>query len=303
MAPTIRVAALSMAHEYRKPASREDNLRHVAESVADIAYLRPDLVALPEIYPTAGLSGDEQSAAHDTEQIQDLARRYRTHVVGSLNLNRDGRRYNTAVFVDRDGEIVGRYDKVHPTEGEMANGISPGTHGQPPVRTELGTLGALICFDANWPRDWEALAARGASLVVFPSAFPGGRLLEALALQNSICVVPATWGLFSGIIDNTGRWLARTDRYAHWVWADVNLGRAVFHLDFQWERIRDIRRKYGPRIRAETFHQEALFTLEPLDGDLAMDDVIAEFGLVTYRDYIARATAAQDVARPSGERA
>jgi len=297
MRRTIRIATVSMAHEQRRPTSIDDNLSYVTECVAEVTLLQPDLIALPEVFPTAGLDGDRQSAAHDTQFVQELARRHGTYIVGSLSLERDGRLYNTAVFVDREGRIVGRYEKVHPTEGELERGISPGAHGQPLVETDLGVLGALICFDANWHGDWADLAARGAQLIVFPSAFPGGRLLEALALLNAVHVVPSTWTLHSGVIDNTGRWVARTDRFSRWVAADINLGRTVFHWDFQGERLRDIRRAYGPRVRIETFGPEALFTLEPVDPDLSIDDIIAEFDLVTHRDYIARATAAQDLAR------
>jgi len=296
----IRVASISMAQEVRKPRTSDDNLRYVEEVVEELAPIRPDLVALPEIFPTAALDGDAQRGPQTTDLIQELARRHRTFMVGSLYLERDGRRYNTALVVDREGMIVGRYDKVHPTEGEIAGGISPGVHGQHPVQTEIGAIGMEVCFDANWPRDWEEQAADGAQLIVFPSAFPAGRLIESLALTYGVFVVPSVWSLHSGIIDNTGRWVAKTDRFSRWAAAEIDLERTVFHWDQQGQRIKDIIRKYGSRIYVETYGPEALFVLEPADADLAIDDIIAEYDLVTYRDYIARATAAQDVAREEG---
>jgi beta-ureidopropionase len=297
MSHRIRVASISMAQELRRPQCAEDNLRYVAEVVEELAPIRPDLVALPEIYPTAVLGGDDQRGPQDSALIQELARKYRTYMVGSMYLERDGRRYNTALVVDRDGEIVGRYDKVHPTEGEIAGGIAPGVHGQPPVETEVGTIGMQVCFDANWPRDWEGQAAAGADLVVFPSAFPAGRLIESLALTYGVFIVPSVWTLHSGIIDNTGRWVAKTDRFRRWAAATIDLERTVYHWDQQGQRIVDIVKKYGPRIHVETYGPEALFVLEPASEDVSIPEITREFGLITYRDYIARATAAQDVAR------
>ncbi len=297
MVHTIRVASVSMSHELRKPQSPEDNLRYVTEVVAELAPLRPDLVALPEIFATAGLGSGGERLPQSVEPLQELARRHHTYMVGSLYLERDGRRYNTAVVVDRDGNVLGGYDKIHPTEGEIEGGIAPGAPNQPPIRTEIGTIGLQICFDANWPAGWASQVADGADLIVFPSAFPGGRLLEALAIGYSVWVVPSVWSLHSGVIDNMGRWVARTDRFARWASADINLQRTVFHWDFQGPRVKDVVAKYGRRVNVETFGPEALFTLEPTDPDLSIAEIIGEFGLVTYRDYIARATAAQDAAR------
>ncbi len=297
MVHTIRVASVSMAHEQRRPQSMEDNLRYVAEVVDELAPTRPDLVALPEIFMTAGLGSNGERLPQSLEPLQDLARRYQTTMVGSLYLERDARRYNTAVVVDPHGQFLGSYDKVHPTEGEIAGGITPGAHGQAPVRTALGTIGIQICFDANWPQGWADAVQDGAQLIVFPSAFPGGRLLEGLALCNSVWVVPSVWSLHSGIIDNMGRWVAHTDRFTRWAVAEVNLQRTVFHWDMQGHRVKDIVARYGPRIRIETYGPEAVFTLQPDDPDLPIAQIIQEFELVPYRDYIARAAAAQDASR------
>ena len=297
MAHKIRVASVSMAHELRRPLSREDNLRYLADVLDELAPIAPDLVALPEIFATAGLGGTGERLPQSAAPLQELACKHHTYVVGSLYLEREGRRYNTALVVNREGAIVGGYDKIHPTEGEIEGGIAPGAPEQRPVRTELGTIGLQICFDANWPAGWASQVADGADLIVFPSAFPGGRLLEGLALAFSVWVVPSVWSLHSGIIDNTGRWVAHSDRFARWVSAEVNLDRTVFHWDFQGDRVKDIVHKYGSRVSVETFDPEALFSLEPNHPDLSISEIIQEFELVTYRDYIGRATAVQDAAR------
>jgi len=297
----IRIASVSMAQELRRPENVGDNLAYIEETVAAISPLQPDLIVLPEVFPTAGLPSGDAAIPQDPETIQRLATRYDTHVAGSLYEARDGQVYNTLVVADRKGVIVGRYDKIHPTENEIARGVTPGQRMQSPIETDLGLLGAQICFDANWPQDWQDQVAQGAEMIMFSSAFPGGQILEALALLNTVYVVPAIWSLHSGIIDNTGRWLVQTDRFSRWVSAVIDLDRTVFHWDFQGDRLGEIRAKYGPRVQIETYGPEAWFVLQSHDPDVSVADIAAEFALVTYREYIRRATMAQDAARPKTE--
>jgi len=262
--------------------------------VAEIASIKPDLICLPEVFPVAGLDKAEKVSEKDTELLCNLAKKYCTYIIGSVYERRGGKVYNTALVTDRKGDIIGRYDKIHPTEGEMKEGVLPGKKEQSPVKTDFGTVGIQICFDANWPPEWQDSVERGADLIVFSSAFPAGTILNSLAVLNKVYIVPAIWSLHSGIIDNTGRWVVQTDRFSLWVWAEIDLERTVFHWDYQGDKVKAIRRKYGDKLKIETFGPEAWFVLEPTVPDISISDVAREFKLVTYRDYIKRATGAQD---------
>lgn len=287
-----------MAYESRKAQKREDNLNYISRTVAEIAKIKPDLIALPEVFPGVGLDPKEKILGPGKELMVDLARKYQTCIVGSLYEKRGGKIYNTALVVDRKGGIAGRYDKIHLFGPEMTeHGVTPGRKDQLPIKTDIGTIGVQVCFDANWPHEWERLVDTGAELIVFSSAFPGGKILDSLALLNKVYVVPATWSLDSGIINNTGQWVVKTDRFSWWVWSEIDLERTVFHWDFQETKTREIAKKYGNKIKIECFGSEAWFVLEPNDREISIDKIIKEFKLVTYRDYIKRATTAQDKER------
>ncbi len=293
----MRVAAVSMAIEYRKIRKLEDNLRYIEDTFSDISNIKPDLVCLPEIFYCAGINIDERKNLYDKEIkifLRDLSSKYKTYIAASVFEKRKGNLYNTCLFLNRKGEIVGRYDKIHPTELEIKKGIKPGNKSQKPVRTEFGLFAAQICFDANWYQEWERFARIGVKLIVFSSAYPAGRILNSIALLNNIYIVASTWELKTGIIDNTGNWRVKTDRFSWWVWRDINLEREVFHPDFQREKIRDILKEYGEKIKIETFGDEALFTIEPISKDVKIKDIIKKYKLVTYREYIERATKVQD---------
>jgi len=297
MARKIRVATISLAYELRKASNRQDNYEYMRKCFAEIAPLKPDLVCLPEVWPMYGLAEHIAPCPEDMTVMRELARKHRTYVVGSIHEKRKNGLYNTAPIIGRDGKILGRYDKIHPVETELEMGIVSGRKDQRPVKTDIGTIGVQICFDVNWPQESEFLADQGTEILVFSSAFPAGTILTALATLYQYYIIPAIWTYDSGIIDNTGRWIAKTDRLMWWVCREINLDRTVFHWDFQDHRLKDIRKKYGNKVKIEVFGPEGWFVLEP-EGDLSIETVKKEFGLVTYREYIKRATGKQDKARP-----
>ncbi len=282
-----------MANELRGGDAEDEgkNLEFVSTVLAEISAIKPDMVCLPEVF--AFLWKKEKTRGAGREFMREASRKYGIYLAGSVHEERDDRLYNTALLFDPGGEIAGRYDKVHPTEGELEFGISPGAPGQAPAETRFGKVGLRICFDANWHKDWEELADTGARLVLFLSAFPGGRILEALAILNHVHVAASIWTLHSGVIDNTGRWLARSSKEKSWAWADVELERSVFHLDFQEGKLEAVGKRYGAGLKIEIHRPEGWFVLEPVSPSVSIGDVIREFGLVTFRDYMKRATKAQ----------
>jgi len=292
----MKVATVSMAIEYRKIRKIEDNLKYIEDVFSDISNIKPDLVCLPEIFYYTGINIDERRdySKEIKNFLKTLSSKYKTYIAASVYEKRKGNLYNTCLFLNRKGEIVGRYDKIHPTEPEIEKGIKPGSKNQKAVKTEFGLLAAQICFDANWREEWERFVRMGVKLIIFSSAYPGGKILNSIALLNNVYIVASTWALKTGIVDNTGNWMVKTDRFSWWVWREVNLEREVFHRDFQGEKLRDILKEYGDKIKIETFGDEGLFTIEPVSKDIKIKDIIRKYKLVTYKEYIERATKVQD---------
>jgi len=118
--------------------------------------------------------------------------------------------YNTALVLDRRGQIVGKYRKRFAFWGfpEDPAGYGGGTSGAaarargdasdaaacppPPVfDTDFGRIGVLICFDINFTELWMHLAARGVRIVFWPSMYPAGSLVSSLARVFQITIVSA----------------------------------------------------------------------------------------------------------------
>jgi len=122
---TTRIVAAS-------PPTIEANTKLMADMLERLGPEKPDFVLLSENLNTRGVKGPLAEKAQTipgplTEMLAAKARRFRTHVITTL-LERDGNRfYNTAVLLDRDGRLAGKYRKVHLTIGEMESGLTPGS--------------------------------------------------------------------------------------------------------------------------------------------------------------------------------
>ena len=88
----------------------------------------------------------------------------------------------------RDGELIGRYDKMFPTIPELEKGVIPGTVA-PAFETDVGMVGLMICFDLNFPEVRVALKQSKPDLVVFSSMYRGGLQAQALAYELHSFVV------------------------------------------------------------------------------------------------------------------
>ena len=108
-----------------------------------------------------------------------------------------GRFYNTAVVIDADGTVAGRYRKVHVPDIPLWREkyyFSPGDMGFPVFDTRYGKIGVQLCWDVFFPEGFRALALKGAQLIVVPtaaafsSALRWERMLASAATANGVYV-------------------------------------------------------------------------------------------------------------------
>ena len=170
----------------------------------------PDIVCLPEVFPFANLTGPEPSLAESSEApigpfsrpFAEFAEKHKCHVVCPIHTVANGRYYNAAVFIDRHGQYVGQYQKMHPTVGEMDSGIAPGA-AQPPVfKTDIGALGAGVGFlllgylswkwlKTFWPTKHVHACSVIANRVIFNRR--SGPKIAILSLSIHVMAVVIAW--------------------------------------------------------------------------------------------------------------
>jgi len=274
----------------------------IAGLLEEAARAKPDLVALPEFCNVLGLSmqqcieNAEPIPGPTSEVVSEVAAKHGMYVVLPIP-ERDGDRlYNTAALIGRDGSLVGTYHKYQPTIGEIEAGILPGEDA-PAFETDFGRVGCAICFDLKFIEVGQRLAANRARLVVFASMFIGGQRLEHWA-RDWGCYVLSCCPARSYVVDMSGRYLAQTGREINQVAAGlvppiasavINMDREFFHLDTNQNKFPDILRKYGPGVEIVIDYPEAHFTLASNMDDVTVDDLIREFELEPWLDYLNRA--------------
>ena len=291
--PIVRVVTVSQAGLPYEP--RHDLLEPTLARLDQSAVFHPDIACLPEMFPNRD---PEPVPGPVTERLSAWARGHSSYVIFGMRTKKGDRIYNTAVLLDRQGQIIGQYNKIHPTEGEIQEGTTPGDDVDPPVfKTDFGMIGIQICFDVNWREKWQRLKQQGAQIIFWPSAYPAALQLPALALSNEVYVVSSTNGGPSSIYDITGEALASTGAHQEWVGTSLPLGKRLFETDYNAEKIPTIQRDYGSRVEVVWHHNSDWITIASLDPQLTMNDIIAKYGLLPLQEYFARSTRTINEAR------
>jgi predicted amidohydrolase len=173
--------------------------------------------------------------------------------------------YNTAVLIDREGNVAGKYRKTHLPEAETMWGITPGST-YPVFETDFGRVGIQVCYDNFFPEVARALALNGAEIIVLP-IWGDGRdddrtwdvMARARAIDNAVYFVASNYSQKrSLIVDPWGHILADTAGEHGVIVQQVDLDARVLRrwlsvgCDGEWQRLfRDERRPstYGPIVR------------------------------------------------------
>jgi len=161
----------------------DDNKRRLAEGIARAAALGAELVVLQELHNSLYFCDIEDVSRFDlaesipgpsTDFYGSLARQHNVVLVTSLFERRAaGLYHNTAVVLERDGSIAGKYRKMHipddPAYYEKFY-FAPGDLGFQPIDTSVGRLGVLVCWDQWYPEAARLMALQGAELLIYPTA-------------------------------------------------------------------------------------------------------------------------------------
>ncbi len=164
-------------------ADREDNKRRLAAKIRKVAAEGAELVVLQELHNGLYFCQEENVDTFDqaepipgpsTEFYGALAKELGVVIVTSLFERRaTGLYHNTAVVLEKDGSIAGKYRKMHiPDDPGYYEKFyfTPGDLGFQPIQTSLGRLGVLVCWDQWYPEAARLMALAGAELLIYPTA-------------------------------------------------------------------------------------------------------------------------------------
>lgn len=179
MKDTLRLALIQTTCD----ASAQDNLAALSNEIIRARQQGAQLVVLPELHNHPYFCQNENPDYFDlaesipgptTDSLGKLAREQQIVIVASLFERRaSGLFHNTAVVIDTDGSIAGRYRKMHiPDDPGYYEKFyfTPGDLGFQPISTSVGKLGILVCWDQWFPEAARLMRLAGADILIYPTA-------------------------------------------------------------------------------------------------------------------------------------
>ncbi len=163
--------------------NRDANLAKSIECIRKAGAMGAGLVILQELHAGLYFCQSENPACFDQAEtipgptsdiFSGLAKEFGLVIVASLFERRAaGVYHNTAVVFDRDGSIAGKYRKMHIPDDPLFYEkfyFTPGEENFLPIKTSIGKIGVLVCWDQWYPEAARLMALAGAEILVYPTA-------------------------------------------------------------------------------------------------------------------------------------
>lgn len=178
----------------------ENNLNNVYKGIEELTEKNDvELVVLPEMWSCGfdypDLDVHSENFRETLKKLSKIALEKEIVIAGSIPEKEGSRIYNSLYIIEKDGEIAGKYRKIHLfSRGGEHKGF---VRGEKPevIETSVGRLGLMICYDIRFPELSRALTDLGADILVVSAQWPSQRqehwevLLRARAIEDQIFVV------------------------------------------------------------------------------------------------------------------
>jgi predicted amidohydrolase len=193
MPRSVRLASVS----FRSRETPDENVA-AAESLIDSAGAqRADLIVFPEAFAhhRTGVCPADAAEPLPGGLVGHLAQRAAGFEMCSVIpcYERDGAHvFNTAAVFERDGRLVGRYRKTHPTQPELDEGILPGSE-LPVFELSLGRIAVAICFDFWFPEVGLVYAMKGAELICLADMKTGPSVYDIMLRLKGTAAITQTY--------------------------------------------------------------------------------------------------------------
>jgi predicted amidohydrolase len=272
-------------------------LGQIVERVDEEGSRGADVIILPELCRGQNRSSEESLEGPTVTAMATLAKRHKTYIAVPIDRRDGGRRLNSVVLVDRTGHVACVYDKVFPywSEYDVHPPADPGDSVQV-FHADFGRVGFATCFDANFPEVWRRLSDQGAELVLWPSAYSGGRSLQAHAINHHYYIVTCSQTPDCIVYDITGDQLfyRRAQDFSIGR-VTLDLDRGIYHENLNISKRDRLLRDHPHEVEQENWmHLEQWFILRAKRPGVSARELAREYGIEELRHYLERSRVAID---------
>ena len=176
----------------RAETDKKTNLKKILRYISQAASKGAVLCTFPEFmmcYTPSSQSAKELANIAEKidgefiSSISEAAKQNSIQVIGTLyeKSPKPNRVYDTSFLVDKNGRVISRYRKIHLYDAlgfKESVKLYPGSSITKPVKTSVGKIGMMICYDLRFPEISRILASSGSEVLVVPSAWVKGKMKE-----------------------------------------------------------------------------------------------------------------------------
>jgi len=178
--------------QFKASTNKENNLKKIISYISKAASKKAILCAFPEfmMFYTRSSQTPKQLAnlaetinGNFVTTISKAAKENQIQVIGSFyeKSRKKDRVYDTSFVIDKSGKVISTYRKIHLYDAlgfKESDKMAAGSKIVKPVKTSLGKIGMMICYDLRFPEMSRSLAVAGAEILVVPSAWVKGNMKE-----------------------------------------------------------------------------------------------------------------------------
>ena len=307
MARFVTVAAIEFRLLFAKSRPEgvgitEHVMNHLKNEIDKVLPDKPDLIVLTEACDRPDdMSPSEVLDYYAKDRgdriikfLGEIAKENTCYIAfGAWRMAEDGYGRNSCYMLNRNGEVIGIYDKnfIVPNEYSLYN-IIPG-RDEAIFECDFGRVGALTCFDMNFSEMREKYKKQKPDIVVFDSHYNGGLVRNFFALDTRAFLVSAST-VPANILSPLGTVVQSATIHYNYVIATINLDYAICHLDGNRPKFQEARKKYGRNFKITDPGCLGFVMISYEGTDKTIDDVVREFDLELYDDYLARSRKTRD---------
>ncbi|MEW5815358.1 MAG: carbon-nitrogen hydrolase family protein [Spirochaetota bacterium] len=265
MARLVKLATVQVIRPEWDKGEIEENIEQACKWLEEAGRDKTDIVCLPENVVGMCVPPARQKPqpipGYAADKFAKLAKKYNMYIIAPMIELKDGKSRPMAAVIDRAGEIIGKYYKVHCTTPALEKGYIPGNDFTV-FETDFGKIGIMICYDYFFPESARILTLKGAEILFFPTAGDGRgplvfeTLIRARAIDNCVPIVTAVsqnQGR-SCIVNNQGYLIADTCEIPGVVTAVVDLDKNITRHEVSGGT-GDLREVMLKARRPETYHE------------------------------------------------
>ena len=197
--------------QFKASTNKEINLKKIINYISKAAKNKASLIAFPEFmmfYTNSSQTSIQLANLAETitgnfvNNISKAAEENHIQVVGSFyeKSTKKDRVYDTSFLIDKSGKVISTYRKIHLYDAlgfRESNKMVSGSKIAKPIKTSIGKIGMMICYDLRFPEMSRSLAVSGSEVLIAPSAWVKGNMKEehwitinkARAIENGCYVI------------------------------------------------------------------------------------------------------------------